>query len=107
MLVFAADRTAKSSMAGALRAVTVSFIEHGIAVLRMQRGENRINREFIDAFNSCLDEVERSASVCVVACLALVRSLLGCAAVMIYRCLHSVLSGWCCPTQVVPFCDSS
>ena len=49
-------------MAGALRAVTVSFVEHGIAVLRMQRGENRINKEFIDAFNSCLDEVERSVT---------------------------------------------
>ena len=46
-------------MAGAVRAVTVSFIEYGIAVLRMQRGENRINKEFLEAFNSCLDEVER------------------------------------------------
>ena len=46
-------------MAGAVRAVTVSFIEHGIAVLRMQRGEKRINKEFLEAFNSCLDEVER------------------------------------------------
>ncbi|KAK7114743.1 uncharacterized protein [Littorina saxatilis] len=45
-------------MAGAARAVSVSFLEHGIAVLRMQRGENRINKEFIDTFHSCLDEVE-------------------------------------------------
>ena len=51
-------------MAGAVRAITVSFVERGLAVLRMQMGaENRINPEFIDAFHRCLDEVERSVHV--------------------------------------------
>jgi hypothetical protein len=41
------------------RAAAVSFLEKGIAVLRMQRGENVVNAEFIDTFHKCLDEVER------------------------------------------------
>ncbi|KAK7488975.1 hypothetical protein BaRGS_00019779 [Batillaria attramentaria] len=39
-------------------AVTVSFLEQSIAVLRMQRGENRINPEFLRAYNGCLDKLE-------------------------------------------------
>ena len=48
-----------------IRAITVTFIEHGLAVLKMQMGvENRINQKFLDEFNTALDDVERSVQPC-------------------------------------------
>lgn len=46
----------------AVRPHSVTFMEQGIAVLRMTRGENRINAEFIDSFHNCLDQVESNKS---------------------------------------------
>jgi hypothetical protein len=44
---------------GAAAAVTVSFLSNGIAIVHMQRGENRINAQFISEFTNCLDKIER------------------------------------------------
>ena len=48
-------------------------MEDGIAVekvgrcvvVRMERGENRLNMEFIEAMNRALDQVERYCNTCV------------------------------------------
>ena len=45
-------------MAESKAAVAVSFL-NGIAVIRMQRGENRMNNDFLQAFNDCLDKAEQ------------------------------------------------
>ena len=47
------------TMAESKPAVAVSFLQNGIAVVRMQRGENKFNSDFIQAFNDCLDEIEK------------------------------------------------
>lgn len=39
--------------------VSVSFVDGGVAVLRMQNGENRINPAFIEEFHARLDQVEQ------------------------------------------------
>ena len=46
-------------MAESKPVVAVSFLQNGIAVVRMQRGENRINSDFVRAFKDCLDKIER------------------------------------------------
>ena len=38
--------------------VSVSFTEDNIAVIKMTAGDNKINNEFLTAFNECLDKVE-------------------------------------------------
>ena len=40
------------------RPITVRFHDD-IAVLEIDRGENRINFDFFDRFNAALDEIER------------------------------------------------
>lgn len=41
------------------KGLSLTFPEHRIAILRMKRGQNRINIEFIEAFNECLDKIEQ------------------------------------------------
>ena len=53
--------TAKGSghvMSGSNGTVDVEFV-NDLAVVRMNRGENRINDDFIDMMHAALDEVER------------------------------------------------
>ena len=40
------------------RLIEVSFADN-YAVLSMKNGENRVNMEFLNQFNSALDEIER------------------------------------------------
>ena len=47
-------------MSGTDGSVDVAFI-YDLAVLRTNRGENRINDDFIDMMNAALDKVERCA----------------------------------------------
>lgn len=47
------------------RLLEVSFADN-YAVLSMKNGENRINMEFLNQFNSALDEIERYLLLCVV-----------------------------------------
>ncbi|XP_070196221.1 uncharacterized protein [Littorina saxatilis] len=49
-------------MAESKASVAVTIQKNGIAVVRMQRGDNRINNEFVRAFNDCLDQVEKASS---------------------------------------------
>ena len=47
-------------MAASTRRVVVEFVQDGrIAVLRMQRGENRFHPEFVRDFHDALDAVEK------------------------------------------------
>ncbi|XP_025114641.1 enoyl-CoA delta isomerase 2, peroxisomal-like [Pomacea canaliculata] len=44
-----------------VKGLSFTFSELGIAILRMKRGQNRINIEFIEAFNECLDKIEQKS----------------------------------------------
>lgn len=46
------------------RLFEVSFADN-YALLSMKNGENRINMEFLNQFNSALDEIERYLLLCV------------------------------------------